>query len=83
MPKAFDKWQVFGHRPIEKLEHNLWRIEGDLPAGNGTRVMTIVKMKGGGLVIHNGVALERIIVSHGKPMIDKPSDVLKTVAARL
>src|SRR6202035_3599571 len=27
--------------------------------------------------------LARIIVSHGKPMTDKPGDVLKTVAARL
>lgn len=58
MPKAFDTWQVFPHRPIEKLEENLWRVEGDLPAGNGTRVMTIVKTKSGGLVIHNAIALE-------------------------
>jgi hypothetical protein len=58
MPKAFDKWQVFPHRPIEKLEPNLWRVEGDLPDGNGTRVMTIVKKKNGELVIHNAIALE-------------------------
>ncbi|HEY1957244.1 MAG TPA: hypothetical protein VGH28_16610 [Polyangiaceae bacterium] len=58
MPKAFDSWQVFPHRPLEKLERNLWRIEGDLPNGNGTRVMTIVKTKGGGLLVHNAIALE-------------------------
>ena len=58
MPKAFDKWQVFPHRPLEKLEPNLWRVEGDLPGGNGTRVMTIAKLRDGGLVIHNGIALE-------------------------
>jgi hypothetical protein len=58
MPKAFDKWQVFAHRPLEKLEPNLWRIEGDLPNGNGTRVMTIVKMKSGKLLVHNAIALE-------------------------
>jgi len=58
MPKAFDTWKVFPHRPLEKLEDNLWRIEGDLPNGNGTRVMTIVKTKGGGLLVHNAIALE-------------------------
>src|SRR5262249_40739050 len=58
MPKAFDSWQVFPHRPIEKLEPNLWRVEGDLPNGNGTRVMTLARMDDGGLVIHNAVALE-------------------------
>ena len=58
MPKAFDTWQVFPHRPLEKLEDNLWRIEGDLPNGNGTRVMTIAKTKDGRLLIHNAIALE-------------------------
>lgn len=58
MAKAHDKWQVFPHRPLEKLEDNLWRIEGDLPNGNGTRVMTIVKLASGGTLIHNAIALE-------------------------
>jgi hypothetical protein len=58
MPKAFDRWKVFPHRPIEKLEPNLWRVEGDLPNGNGTRVMTLARMRDGALVIHNAVALE-------------------------
>ncbi|HVY49425.1 MAG TPA: hypothetical protein VHB21_26215 [Minicystis sp.] len=58
MPKAYDAWTVLPHRPIEKLEPNLWRVEGDLPDGNGARVMTIAKLEGGGLVIHNAVALE-------------------------
>jgi hypothetical protein len=58
MPKAFETWQVFPHRPLEKLEPNLWRVEGDLPGTNGTRVMTIARLKDGSLVIHNGIALE-------------------------
>jgi len=60
MPKAFDKWEVHPHKPIEKLESNLWRVEGDLPGTTtGTkRVMTIVKTQDGGLVIHNAIALE-------------------------
>lgn len=73
MPKAYDKWTVAAHRPIEKLERNLWRIEGDLPEGNGTRVMTIARLKNGGLLIHNAIALEeehmKEIESFGKPEI--------------
>ena len=57
MPKAYDTWTVLPHRPLEKLEPNLWRVEGNLPSG-GTRVMTIVKLASGGLVIHNAIALE-------------------------
>jgi hypothetical protein len=73
MPKAFDKWQVFPHRPLEKLEPNLWRIEGDLPGANGTRVMTIARLKSGSLCIHNGIALEeelmKEIESFGTPSL--------------
>jgi hypothetical protein len=73
MPKAFDTWQVFPHRPIEKLEPNLWRVEGDLPAGNGNRVMTLARMDDGGLVIHNAIALEedlmKEIESFGTPRV--------------
>jgi hypothetical protein len=58
MPKAFDTWTVLPHRPIEKLEPNLWRVEGDLPTGRGTRVMTLVKLESGGLLVHNAIALE-------------------------
>src|ERR1041385_7521020 len=58
MPKAYETWTILPHRPIEKLEPNLWRIEGDLPGGNGTRVMTLVKLASGGLMIHNAIALE-------------------------
>jgi hypothetical protein len=73
MPRSFDKWQVFPHRPLEKLEPNLWRVEGDLPTGNGTRVMTIAKMRDGSLLIHNAIALEEPLMSEiegfGRPAI--------------
>jgi hypothetical protein len=58
MAKCYETWTVLPHRPLEKLEPNLWRLEGDLPSGNGTRVMTIAKMRDGGLVIHNAISLE-------------------------
>jgi hypothetical protein len=58
MPKAFDTWNVFPHRPVEKLAENIWRVEGDLPQGDGTRVMTLARLRDGGLLVHNAIALE-------------------------
>jgi hypothetical protein len=73
MPKAFENWEVHPHRPLEKLEDNLWRVEGDLPGNNGTRVMTIAKLKDGRLLIHNAIALEeeqmKDIEAFGDPAI--------------
>jgi hypothetical protein len=73
MAKPFETWTVVPHRPLEKLESNLWRVEGDLPGGDGTRVMTIVKLASGGLVIHNAIALEedqmKEIEAFGEPEI--------------
>jgi hypothetical protein len=56
--KAFNKWTVLSHGPIEKLADNLWRVEGTLPKMPLRRVMTIARMDDGRLVIHNGIALE-------------------------
>jgi hypothetical protein len=58
MPKANPSWTVAPHRPIEKLEPNLWRVQGDLPGGNGTRVMTLARYRDGSLLVHNAIALE-------------------------
>lgn len=58
MPKSFESWNVLPHRPLEKLAENLWRVEGDLPQGDGTRVMTLARMQDGRIIIHNAVALE-------------------------
>ena len=51
-------WRVLPHRPIEKLEGNLWRVEGDLEGMPLKRVMTVAKRSDGRLVIHNAIALE-------------------------
>ena len=72
MPKAYDTWTLLPHRPIEKLEPNLWRVEGDLPS-NGTRVMTVAKYRDGTLLVHNAIALEeehmKAIEAFGKPSV--------------
>jgi hypothetical protein len=73
MAKPFDVWTVVPHKPIEKLTPNLWRVEGDIPGANGTRVMTIAKRKDGKVVIHNGIALEeelmKEIEAFGEPAV--------------
>jgi hypothetical protein len=73
MAKPFETWTVVPHKPIEKLTANLWRVEGDIPGQQGTRVMTIAKRKDGGLVVHNAIALEeelmKDIESFGDPAV--------------
>jgi hypothetical protein len=50
-------WNVLPSGPIERLEENLWRVEGSLPSGPLKRVMTVVRLSDGRLVIHNGISL--------------------------
>jgi hypothetical protein len=73
MPKANATWTVAPHRPNEKLEPNLWRVEGDLPGGSGTRVMTVARYRDGSLLIHNAIALEEELMKEiealGKPSV--------------
>jgi hypothetical protein len=55
---AAPTWKVLPHRPIEKLNEHLWRIEGDLEGMPLKRVMTVAKRTDGTLVVHNAMALE-------------------------
>ena len=56
MPKPFEKWTVLPHGPLEKLEDNLWMVEGKL--GPIRRVMVVVRLTGGRLLIWNAIALD-------------------------
>jgi hypothetical protein len=58
VPAANQEWRVLSHAPIEKLEANLWRVEGSLEGMPLRRVMTVARRSDGKLVIHNGIALE-------------------------
>src|SRR5579862_5654652 len=58
MAKAFEKWTVLPHSKVEKLEDNLWRVEGSLPGGGPPRVMTVAKLADGRLVLHSAIALD-------------------------
>lgn len=64
-PRAMDKfsdWKVGEHGPIQKLESNLWRVEGEVAGTSLRRVMVLAKMADGGVVVHNGVALEEYLM---------------------
>lgn len=50
-------WRVLPHDPIERLEPDLWRVEGALERMPLRRVMTLVRLGDGRLVIHNAMAL--------------------------
>lgn len=56
MAKCLHEWTVLPHKPIEKLEENLWRVEGRL--GPIQREMVVARLGDGRLVIWNAIALD-------------------------
>src|SRR6266542_594168 len=72
MAKANLEWVAVVHGPIEKLEENLWRVEGDMPDGGPMkRVFTIVRLGDGRLIFHSAIALDEAAMKEleawGKP----------------
>jgi hypothetical protein len=67
------RWTVLPHDPIERLEDNLWAVEGALPRIALRRRMSIVRLGDGRLVFHNAVPLRepdmRAIEAWGRPSI--------------
>jgi len=51
------QWTVLKHKPIDKLEANLWHVSG-LMKGGHERKMTVAKRSDGDLLIFNGIALD-------------------------
>jgi hypothetical protein len=85
MPKPPRPWIVTRHDPIEKLEDNLWTVQGDVPGIPFTRRMFIIKRSDGGLMFYgSSVPLEdellaeitawgrpaMLLVPHDQHMID-------------
>lgn len=64
-------WKVLEHGPITKLAENLGWVSGSVPGMSLKRTMTIVRLRDGRLVIHNGIALNeaamREVEGWGKP----------------
>jgi|TARA_Y100000310_G_scaffold301582_1_gene338171 hypothetical protein len=58
-PGSENQWEVLPHGAVERLEENLWRVEGTIKGMGLKRVMTLAKLADGQLVIHNGIALDQ------------------------
>jgi hypothetical protein len=52
------KWKVLRHKPIERISENVWRVEGALPHGPMTRVMTLVRLPDRRVVVHSAITLD-------------------------
>jgi hypothetical protein len=73
MARAPRPWTVTRHDPIEKLEDNLWTVNGDVPGVPFRRRMSIVRRSDGTLLFFNAVPLEDAalaeVTAWGKPAI--------------
>jgi hypothetical protein len=51
-------WRVLPNGPLEKLEDNLWEVEGSMPGIPFNRRMTLVRLQDGSIVVHNAICLK-------------------------
>jgi hypothetical protein len=71
MAKTRREWTVTGHGPLQKLEDNLWAVEGQVPGVPLQRRMCIAKKDDGSLVFFHAIPLDDAtlekVKSLGKP----------------
>jgi len=58
MPKAYSKWTVHPHGPIEKLTDKVWRVVGRMPGPPIPRTMVLVRLRDGRIVVHSAISLD-------------------------
>src|SRR5437588_6074181 len=73
MAKPLRPWIVTEHGPIEKLEDNLWVVDGGVPGVPFRRRMSIVKRSDGSLLFFNAMPLADAVLEEvkgwGKPAV--------------
>jgi hypothetical protein len=88
---------VHVHGPIQKLEANLWEVEGEVPGMPLRRRMTVVRLSDGSLVVHSAIGLDAaaqreldawgvvryVIVPNGWHRIDAPAYAARYPDARI
>jgi hypothetical protein len=59
MSAPLEHWKVLPHGPLTAVDDNLWTVTGTihLPVGDFERRMTIARLRDGGLVVYNAIAL--------------------------
>ena len=51
-------WTVLEHSPLQKLESNLWEVEGAVPSLPLRRRMALIRLSDGSIVVHNAICLQ-------------------------
>jgi hypothetical protein len=73
MARSHRPWTVTRHDPIEKLEENLWTVDGDVPGVPFRRRMSIVRRSDGTLLFFNAMPLGDAelaeVTAWGKPAV--------------
>ena len=60
MPAIQTKWEVLPHDALQRLEDNILTVEGEIkmPVGNMHRRMTLVRLRGGRVIVFSAIALD-------------------------
>jgi hypothetical protein len=71
MAKPRRKWMITPHEPIEKLDDNLWTVQGNVPGASFPRRMCIVRRTDGTLLFFHAIPLNEEALAEvtrwGKP----------------
>ena len=60
MPQPFTRWKVLPHGKLTAIDADILTVVGDIPmpVGNMKRRMTVVRLRGGRLVVFSAIALD-------------------------
>jgi hypothetical protein len=75
MAKARREWTVVGHEPIEKVDDNLWLVQGMVPGASFPRRMCIVRRSDGTLLFFHAIPLEEAALAEVQAW-GKPADLV-------
>jgi hypothetical protein len=68
MAKAKREWVVTKHGPLQKIDDNLWTVEGDVPGVPLKRRMCIVRMDDGSLTFFHAIPLDETTLQEVKSL---------------
>ncbi len=68
MPKEKRGWIVTKHGPLQKIDENLWVVDGDVPGVPIKRRMCIIKMVDGSLLFFHAIPLDEATLEQVKAL---------------
>jgi hypothetical protein len=63
MAKSRRKWVVTSHEPIDKLDDNLWAVQGNVPGAAFPRRMCIIRRSDGTLLFFHAIPLREEVLA--------------------